>query len=196
MIITPWGYDIDEDALPPIIDEDAFDELTGGRWMGDERVQPCIASVTAAVRGYCGWHVGPSCKCVAVLDGEPGDIWLPVVRLSAVESVKVGGEQVDVSSFSRRGRIRIASCIPRGLGNVEVEFTAGIPADSMPDLSAAIASAVVNAIALTSYGVSQETAGDVSVSYSGTALSNQGMLLPANVRAALQPYRAVRAHAV
>ena len=99
-------------------------------------------------------------------------------------------------SFSRRGRIRTESCIPRDLGNVEVRFTAGIPADSMPDLQAAIASAVTNAIALTSYGVSQETAGDVSVSYSGSALSNQGMLLPANVRAALQPYRAVRAHAV
>ena len=196
MIITPWGYDIDEDALPPIIDEDAFDELTGGRWMGDERVQPCIASVTAAVRGYCGWHVGPSCDCTAVLDGEPGDIWLPVAYLSAVESVEVGGVAAEPVTFSRRGRIRIGDCIPRGLGNVEVKFTAGIPAESMPDLSSAIASAVVNAIALTSYGVSQETAGDVSVSYSGNALSNQGMLLPANVRAALQPYRAVRAHAV
>lgn len=196
MIITPWGYDIDEDALPPIIDEDAFDELTGGRWMGDERVQPCIASVTAAVRGYCGWHVGPSCDCVAVLDGEPGDIWLPVAYLSAVSSAEVDGEAVDAVSFSRRGRVRLSRPATRGLGNVEVEFTAGIPADSMPDLSAAIASAVVNAIALTSYGVSQETAGDVSISYSGSALSNQGMLLPANVRAALQPYRAVRAHAV
>lgn len=196
MIITPWGYDIDEDALPPIIEVDAFDDITGGRWTGDVRASAAIDSVTAAVRGYCGWHVGPSCGCVAVLDGEPGDIWLPVAYLSAVESVKVGGEQADVSSFSRRGRIRIASCIPRELGNVEVRFTAGIPADSMPDLQAAIASAVTNAIALTSYGVSQETAGDVSISYSGSALSNQGMLLPANVRAALQPYRAVRAHAV
>ena len=196
MIITPWGYDIDAESMPPIIDADQFDELTSGRWASDERVEPAIAAVEAAVRGYCGWHVGPSCSCSMELDGEPGDIWLPVAHLSAVESVKVGGEQVDVSSFSRRGRIRIASCIPRGLGNVEVEFTAGIPADSMPDLQAAIASAVTNAIALTSYGVSQETAGDVSISYSGSALSNQGMLLPANVRAALQPYRAVRAHAV
>ncbi len=196
MIITPWGYDIDEDALPPIIDEDAFDELTGGRWTGDVRAPAAIDSVTAAVRGYCGWHVGPSCDCVAVLDGEPGDIWLPVAYLSAVESVEVDGVAADSVSFSRRGRIRMESPVERGLGNVEVKFTAGIPADSMPDLSSAIASAVVNAIALASYGVSQETAGDVSVSYSGSALSNQGMLLPANVRAALQPYRAVRAHAV
>lgn len=196
MIITPWGYDIDEASMPDIIDADAFDDLTAGRWHGDPRVDGAISAVSAAVRGYCGWHVGPSCKCVAVLDGEPGDIWLPVAYLSAVESVKVGGEQADVRSFSRRGRIRTSACIPRDLGNVEVKFTAGIPVGSMPDLQSAIASAVTNAIALTSYGVSQETAGDVSISYSGSALSNQGMLLPANARAALQPYRAVRAHAV
>ena len=40
-----------------------------------------------------------------------------------------------------------------------------------------------------------ETAGGVSISYSGSALSSQGMLLPGNVRAALAPYKVVRSHA-
>lgn len=196
MIITPWGYDIDAESMPSIIDADQFDELTGGRWTGDERVEPAIAAVAAAVRSYCGWHVGPLCACSMELDGEPGDIWLPVAYLASVESATVDGEAVDVAAFNRRGRVRLAHCVPRGFGNVIVEFTAGIPVASMPDLAKAVVDAVVGNIALDSYGVSQETAGDVSVSYSGTALSNQGMLLPANVRAALQPYRAVRAHAV
>lgn len=196
MIITPWGYDIDAESMPSIIDADQFDELTGARWTGDERVEPAIAAVAAAVRSYCGWHVGPLCACSMELDGEPGDIWLPVAYLASVESATVDGEAVDVAAFNRRGRVRLAHCVPRGFGNVIVEFTAGIPVASMPDLAKAVVDAVVGNIALDSYGVSQETAGDVSVSYSGTALSNQGMLLPANVRAALQPYRAVRAHAV
>lgn len=196
MIITPWGYDIDAESMPPIIDADQFDELTGGRWTGDERVEPAIAAVAAAVRSYCGWHVGPSCACSMELDGEPGDIWLPVGYLASVEGATVDGEQAEVVGFNRRGRVRLAHCIPRGLGNVSVEFTAGIPVASMPDLSKAVCDAVVGQIALDSYGVSQETAGDVSISYSGTALSAQGMLLPMNVRAALAPYKVVRAHAV
>lgn len=195
MIITPWGYDIDEESMPAIIDADDFDDYTGGRWTGDGRIEPAISAVTAAIRAYCGWHVGPSCKCEAVLDGEPGDIWLPVACLTAVSSVEVDGEPVAVGSFSRRGRIRLASPVPRGLANVTVSFTAGIPVASMPDLASAIAAAVTNAVAISSYGVSQEVAGDVSVSYSGTAMSSQGVLLPPNARAALAPYRVVRSHA-
>lgn len=195
MIITPWGYDIDAESMPSIIDADQFDELTGGRWAGDERVEPAIAAVAAAVRSYCGWHVGPLCACSMELDGEPGDIWLPVAYLASVESATVDGEAVDVAAFNRRGRVRLAHRIPRGLGNVTVEFTAGIPVASMPDLAKAVCDAVVGNIALDSYGVSQETAGGVSISYSGTALSAQGMTLPTNVRAALAPYRVVRSHA-
>ena len=196
MIITPWGYDVDEASLPDIIDAAAFDYITAGRWHGDARAVPALAAVNAAVRGYCGWHVGPFAKCVAVLDGEPGDIWLPVPFVTAVSGAEVDGTAVTVESFSRRGRVRLASPATCGLGNVEVEFTAGLPLDAMPDLQRAIADAAVQQIAFKTYGVSQETAGDVSISYSGTALSAQGMLLPANVRAALQPYRVVRAHAV
>ena len=107
----------------------------------------------------------------------------------------MGGEDVTVDGFNRRGRVRLAhkAC---GLGNVEVGYVAGYDVEACPDLMGVVVQRVMASVAMTTYGVSQETAGDVSVSYSGSALSNQGMLLPANVRAALQPYRAVRAHAV
>ena len=196
MIETPWGYAIDEDAMPAIIDRYAFDELTGGRWAGDCRVQPSIDAVSSAVRDFCGWHVGPSCDCTMTLDGEPGDIWLPVAHLSAVSSVEVDGAEVEVAGFNRRGRIRLAQPAACGLGNVTVSFTAGLPTASLGALVSSLKDAVVAQVALTSYGISQETAGDVSISYSGSALSAQGMALPMSVRSALAPYRVVRAHAV
>ena len=40
MIITPWGYDVDEASLPDIIDAAAFDYLTAGRWHGDAQRRP------------------------------------------------------------------------------------------------------------------------------------------------------------
>lgn len=195
MIITPWGYGIDGDALPALITPVEFDYATGGRWSGDSRVAPSIDAVSAAIRSYCGWHVGPSLACAMELDGEPGDIWLPVAHLSSVEGVEVGGEAAEVAGFNRRGRVRLACPVPRGLGNVSVSFTAGIAVEHAPDLGMAVADAVVGLIALDSYGIASETAGGVSISYSGSALSSQGMLLPANVRAALAPYKVVRAHA-
>lgn len=195
MLMTPWGYEVDATTMPEIIGPDTFAAITGGRWAGDPRVDSAIAAVSAAVRSYCGWHVGPSCKCRMELDGEPGDIWLPVGHLSAVSKAVVDGAEAAVGSFNRRGRVRLAEPAARGLGNVSVEFTAGLPLQSMPDLAQAVADAVVARIAIGSYGVSQEVAGDVSVSYSGTALSSQGMILPPNVRAALAPYRVVRSHA-
>lgn len=195
MIVTPWGYDIDAESMPDIIDATAFDYLTGGRWTGDDRVAPAIGAVTAAVRGWCGWHVGPSCACSMELDGEPGDIWLPVGYLASVDGATVDGEQVEVEAFNRRGRVRLSKRPTCGLGNVSVSFTAGLPVASMPDVAQAVADAVVNQIALGTYGVASESAGGVSVSYSGSALSSQGLLLPPNVRAALMPYKVVRAHA-
>lgn len=196
MVITPWGYDVDAEELPSIITVDDFDEMTGDRYASDGRVESAIAAVSAAVRSYCGWHVGPSCACSMTLDGEFGDIWLPVAVLTAVSSVEVDGTEVAVVGFNRRGRVRLSAPVTRGLGNVTVSFTAGMPVASMPDVAKAVADAVVSQVALGAYGVSQETAGSVSVSYSGTALSSAGMTLPPNVRAALAPYKVVRAHAV
>lgn len=194
MTITPWGYGIDG-QLPALITVEDFDYATGRRWAGDARVLPAIDAVSAAIRSYCGWHVGPSCACEMELDGEPGDIWLPVAHLTSVDGAQVDGEDVGVAGFNRRGRVRLACAIPRGLGNVTVSFTAGIPVEEAYDLQMAVADAVVGLIALDSYGVASETAGGVSISYSGSALSSQGMLLPGNVRAALAPYKVVRSHA-
>ena len=192
-MLTPWGYEVDE--LPDLITVSDFNAATNNRYAGDARIEPAIASASAAIRAWCGWHVAPVLDCTITLDGEAGDIWLPTNALASVTSAKVGGEDVTVIGSNRRGRVRLAhkAC---GLGNVEVGYVAGYDVAACPDLMGVVVQRVMASVAMTTYGVSQETAGGVSVSYSGSALSDLGSaFLPDSVKAALSTYRLVRSHA-
>ena len=194
-MLTPWGYEVEE--LPTIIDADTFDEITGGRYSSDTRVQTAIDAATAAIRAYCGWHVAPVLACEYVADGERGDIWLPFVGLRSVGAVEFDGVAQVVKGFNRLGRVRTDRPQPcGGLGNVRVEYVAGFDLAAAPDLAAVIAQRVVAHVALGSYGIASESAGGVSVSYSGQALEDAGgAYLPQSVRDALAPYRLVKSHA-
>lgn len=192
-MLTPWGYEVDE--LPDLITVSDFNAATNNRYAGDARIEPAISAASAAIRAYCGWHVAPVLDCSITLDGEVGDIWLPTNALASVTSAKVGGEDVTVTGSNRRGRVRLAhkTC---GLGNVEVGYTAGYDVAACPDLMGVVVQRVMASVAMTTYGVSQETAGGVSISYSGSALSDLGSaFLPDSVKAALSTYRLVRSHA-
>lgn len=195
-MLTPWGYSIDAESVPGIIDVATFDDITGDRYAGDERVEPAIAAATASIRAYCGWHVAPVLACDIVMDGERGDLWLPCVGLRSVESVEFDGVGQTVKGFNRLGRVRTDRPQPLGgLGNVAVSYTAGFELDATPDLADVIAQRVVAAVALGSYGVASESAGGVSVSYGGAALSDAGgAFIPDSVKAALAPYRLVKSH--
>lgn len=192
-MLTPWGYEVDE--LPDLITVSDFNAATNDRYAGDARIEPAIASASAAIRDYCGWHVAPVLDCSITLDGEAGDIWLPTNALASVTSAKVGGEDVTVTGSNRRGRVRLAhkAC---GLGNVAIDYVAGYDVAACPDLMGVVVQRVMASVAMTTYGVSQETAGGVSISYSGSALSDLGSaFLPDSVKAALSTYRLVRSHA-
>lgn len=192
-MLTPWGYEVDE--LPDLITVSDFNAATNDRYAGDARIEPAIASASAAIRAYCGWHVAPVLDCSITLDGEAGDIWLPTNALASVTSAKVGGEDVTVTGSNRRGRVRLAhkTC---GLGNVAIDYVAGYDVAACPDLMGVVVQRVMSSVAMTTYGVSQETAGGVSISYSGSALSDLGSaFLPDSVKAALSTYRLVRSHA-
>ena len=192
-MLTPWGYEVDE--LPDLITVSDFNAATNNRYAGDARIEPAISAASAAIRAYCGWHVAPVLDCSITLDGEAGDIWLPTNALASVTSAKVGGEDVTVTGSNRRGRVRLAhkTC---GLGNVAVDYVAGYDVAACPDLMGVVVQRVMASVAMTTYGVSQETAGGVSISYSGSALSDLGSaFLPDSVKAALSTYRLVRSHA-
>ena len=192
-MLTPWGYEVDE--LPDLITVSDFNAATNNRYAGDARIEPAIASASAAIRAWCGWHVAPVLDCSITLDGEAGDIWLPTNALASVTSAKVGGEDVTVTGSNRRGRVRLEhkTC---GLGNVAIDYVAGYDVSACPDLMGVVVQRVMASVAMTTYGVSQETAGGVSISYSGSALSDLGSaFLPDSVKAALSTYRLVRSHA-
>lgn len=192
-MLTPWGYEVDE--LPDLITVSDFNAATNNRYAGDARIEPAIASASAAIRAWCGWHVAPVLDCSITLDGEAGDIWLPTNALASVTSAKVGGEDVTVIGSNRRGRVRLEhkTC---GLGNVAIDYVAGYDVAACPDLMGVVVQRVMASVAMTTYGVSQETAGGVSISYSGSALSDLGSaFLPDSVKAALSTYRLVRSHA-
>ena len=192
-MLTPWGYEVDE--LPDLITVSDFNAATNNRYAGDARIEPAIAAASAAIRAWCGWHVAPVLDCSITLDGEAGDIWLPTNALASVTSAKVGGEDVTVTGSNRRGRVRLAhkTC---GLGNVAIDYVAGYDVAACPDLMGVVVQRVMASVAMTTYGVSQETAGGVSISYSGSALSDLGSaFLPDSVKAALSTYRLVRSHA-
>ena len=161
-MLTPWGYEVDE--LPDLITVSDFNAATNNRYAGDARIEPAIASASAAIRAWCGWHVAP------------------------VQDVTVIGS-------NRRGRVRLEhkTC---GLGNVAIDYVAGYDVAACPDLMGVVVQRVMASVAMTTYGVSQETAGGVSISYSGSALSDLGSaFLPDSVKAALSTYRLVRSHA-
>ena len=192
-MLTPWGYEVDE--LPDLITVSDFNAATNNRYAGDARIEPAISAASAAIRAYCGWHVAPVLDCSITLDGEAGDIWLPTNALASVTSAKVGGEDVTVTGSNRRGRVRLEhkTC---GLGNVAIDYVAGYDVAACPDLMGVVVQRVMASVAMTTYGVSQETAGGVSISYSGSALSDLGSaFLPDSVKAALSTYRLVRSHA-
>lgn len=196
MLLTPWGYSVDADAMPDLITREQFDLMTDGRYASDGRVDEAIKAASAAIRNHCGWHVAPALTCEYVTDGAPGDLWLPTSALLTVESVTFGGAAQTVKGYNRLGRVRTDRPQPRGLGNVTATYTAGYDAAATADLADLIKGRVLAIVALGSYGIAQESVGNASVSYSGSALSDAGgYYLPESVRGALMPYRLVRSHA-
>lgn len=196
MLLTPWGYSVDADALPDLITRAQFDAMTDGRYASDGRVDEAIKAASAAIRNHCGWHVAPVLTCEYVQDGMPGDIWLPTNALLSVDSVTFDGTEQAVKGYNAKGRVRTDRPQPHGLGNVAVTYAAGYDAATLADLADLIKGRVLAIVALGSYGIAQESVGNASVSYSGSALSDAGgYYLPESVRQALVPYRLVRSHA-
>ena len=182
MVMTPWGYDVDANELPPIISPGELSALSGGRFGADTvGVASVLDAVSAAVRNACGWHVSP----VRTLP-------LRTLMLHSVTSVTECGEELGEGQFeaSRNGMIRRLCWRewPRGFGSVVVSYRSGIPAAMAPDLAAVAAQMAANALAAPA-GVRAEQAGDVSVTYNTTASGVSGgvRLLDSDL-AMLAPY--------
>lgn len=187
---TPWGYDVDGE-LEPFVTEGDFYDLTGGRYATDERVPYAIGGSCAAIRKHCGWHVAGSVACRAIIDGGSTRIWLPANHVSAITSVKVCGESVTDYQWSRQGELRIPRS-PDVLSAIEVEYVAGLP--DVPEDLIELVKRRVERVVTSTYGVTQETAGSVTISYAqNVAADSGGSHLTTSDKAALAGYRLVEA---
>ena len=189
-IATPWGYDVAE-PLEPFVNEAEFYGLTSGKYATDERIPSTINGSCAAIRKHCGWHIAGSVECRATFDGGSSVLWLPANHVTEITSVKVLGEEVTGYQWSRQGELRIPRP-PDVLSAVEVEYVAGYPV--VPDDIVELVIKRVERRVTSTYGVTQETAGSVTVSYAPSAATDTGSSnLTREDRAALSGYRLVEA---
>ena len=188
---TVWGYTIDSESLPPLMTAAEFAEYTGGAFSStSEKVDAVLDAVSASVRDYCGWHVSPNLPCTYSGETDGRLMVLPVMGLSSVESLKYGETEFAFEYLSS-GVVRLKfGMFPDVWGGVECKFHAGFDSAALAGIVAQIAS---NALAA-SPGVSDERAGNVSISYNRTGDGvTGGISILERDRELLSPYKLVRA---
>lgn len=191
MLETPWGYSVDAEAMPPLITVAEFDTLTGGAFSSSsEKVEAAINAASASVRDYCGWHVSPVLTCEYVGEGEGRLLMLPAMGVRDVESLEVCGIERQCQ-WKANGLVRlIFECFPDDWRGVTCRYTAGFDSASV---GAVVAQIAANSLAA-SPGVSDERAGNVSITYNRTGDGiTGGISLLGRDKEQLAPYKLVRA---
>ena len=197
MIKTRWGYSVEE--LGGILSGPEFELMTGGRYTGDQRIEPLTKAATEAVRDYCGWHVYPQIACQLesrahslrlIYVGCDTIIQLPARYVDSVESVTVNGNEVTDYCVSADGLLRLYDYRPDSRKDViVVNYTAGLPDCFAGAVKELIGHRVTHGLAQ-SYGVQSEAAGGVSITYSANWINSaRATALPDDNREVLNPYR-------
>lgn len=191
---TAWGYNVDD--LEPLLSLEAFNQMTGNVYAGNERVESALTAASQAIRNYCGWHICPSLECTAYPIGGGKLIKLPASYVSDIASVTEDGVVLTDGQYEWRhdGLMRRA-CFRNWSGGwdaIEVTYTAGLETDAVPDLTEAVRAITESVLAVTA-GVVSESADGVSVSYSTNASSIAAALTTAH-KAALETYKVVSSH--
>lgn len=196
--LTNWGYSIDG-VLPDFITSAEFDTFTANKFTGDARTESNIASATAAIRNYVGWHLYPELPCKLLTSffdrriskGSGGIlIQLPAKYVTEITAITIDGEGYDKYVLEPNGLLKVYNVLPCAeYATVEIEYKAGLPADLMDAVKALTAQRVTHAVA-SSYGVTSEAAGGVSVTYNASWAGNtMSTALPDDNKEVLGPYR-------
>ena len=194
MARTPWGYSVDADPMPPLIDTMQYAQLSGAALTDESipRIEATLAAVSAAIRAWCGWHVAPVLECHADVTGDGRILSLPTLALESVDGITVDGSEVDLAGVQTlsSGLVRLrCGHWPSDWGGVSVDFTSGFELDQVPDLGAVVAQVASNAMA-GAPGVQSERAGEVSITYNATGYGVAGgVTLLDRDKAILAPYR-------
>lgn len=202
-IQTTWGYELpNATTLSDMLTTAEFNAFTANKYSGDTRIASEIASACNAIRNYCGWHIYPSLGCALEKVMLYGDgaikrvgqdvmIQLPATYVSAVSDVTIDNTAYTEFTCNTNGLLHIfdaAFCINRK-SVIEINYTAGLPDTSMDALKELIAHRVTHSLA-SSYGVTSESAGGMSVTYNSTWINNsRATALPDDNKEVLAPYR-------
>lgn len=212
---TPWGYIVDAATLPDLITTSEFSQYTNGKFgTTDQRIAVNIASASASIRNFCGWHVAPSLVCGMLYNvndlrdafiGRDLLIQLPAafvtnvskIILNAKLNTQTGDYEGDVIDEDRidaslSGLIRVFDVgVLDRRAKIFVKYTAGYGSDAAADVKEIAASAVVHALTNT-YGVNSEAAGGVSISYNAAWSGKGSTALTNDTRSTLDAYKARR----
>lgn len=207
-LATQWGYTLTQaNELSNFLTESEFDSFTNNKFHGDLRIGPNIASATRAIQNYCCWHVYPSLECEMVYNmrdlrdsfiGPDLMIQLPSRMVSSVSSILLNArknndtwEGVTTNDFSLdpTGLLKIfdVGCYDRR-SNIRIVFTSGLSDGLMNSLKELVAHRVTHALS-SSYGITSESAGGVSVTYNASWAGNtRSTALPDDNKEVLAPF--------
>lgn len=200
-LLTNWGYALmDTDELTAFLTDDEFSAYTAGKFDGDERITSNIKAASMAIRNYCGWHMYPAHACelkatfydkrVTIVGGGIL-IQLPARHVSAITSVTIAGESYTEFTLETNGTLRVYGNFSglRMHSEIDVIYTAGLPDGLMDSIKELAANRVIHALA-SSYGVTSEAAGGVSITYNASWAGNtQATALTDPGKEVLTPYR-------
>lgn len=206
---TAWGYKINsETALPDFITAEEFAQFTNGQFTGDTRITANIPTASAAIRNYCGWHISPELECEVEYNirdlrdyffGPDLVVQLPSRMVTEIISILLDAKFIDgswtgdeITDFyldpngtltifdapwlSRRSRLRIV-------------FKSGFDDDDIGVIKELAAHRVTHAVT-SSYGVTSESAGGVSITYNASWAGNtRSTNLPSDNKEVLAPYK-------
>lgn len=192
---TAWGYNVE--SLEPLLSIDEFNEMTGGLYEGNDRVESALLAASQAIRNYCGWHICPSLVCTAYPIGGGKVAKLPASYVSEITSITEDGVSLSGGEYEWRHDGLIRRCCWKNWSGswnaIEAVYTAGYGIEAVPDLAEAIR-AITEGVLAVSAGVISESADGVSISYSQSASSIAAALTNAQ-KNALEIYKVVSSHA-
>lgn len=207
---TTWGYKIlDTSALTDFLTSAEFATYTNSKFGTDSRISANIPSATRSMQNYCGWHIYPNLQCEMVYlirdlrDSFVGNdllIQLPSACVTSVDSILLDAVKDDNDTWTgtattdfdidSTGLLRVFDIGYKDRrSKIRVVFRSGIDSANMDVLKALTANRVIRSLS-SSYGVSSESAGGVSITYGSTASGGTGSTsLPDHEREVLESYR-------
>lgn len=208
-MLTPWGYTLTTaTSLTDFLTTTEFGSFTNSKFAGDSRVSANIPPATRSIQNYCGWHIYPALECEMVFNmrdlrdafvGSDLLIQMPATLVNSVTSILLDAQKVDGEwtgeettdfDLNASGMIRVYDVGYRDRrSKIRVVYNAGLAETQMDVLKELTAHRVVHAVS-SSYGITSEAAGGVSVTYNASWAGNtRATALPDDNKEILGAYK-------